>query len=158
MGEGKEPWYNHHSSTLSLPCETDSSKPAQLTYVMDVTQMDYQTNMPLETIRNMQLFAWIQAWWFLWHGDRTTVTGSMVSGKGKGICLTALLRYNWYAINCKYTVYNLIYFFLFIFLFNLYCIFSITIHSSYTPLPPAISTLLSMSMSPFSFLSNPSTP
>ena len=42
------------------------------------------------------------------------------------------------------------------FKFNLYCIFSITISSPYTTLPPAITTLLSMSMRSFSFLLSPS--
>ena len=41
--------------------------------------------------------------------------------------------------------------------FNLYCIFSITIQSPYTSLPK-ITTLLSMSTNPFSFLLNPSIP
>ena len=42
-------------------------------------------------------------------------------------------------------------------LFNLSYIFHMTFSSPYTPLPPAITTLLSMFMSPLSFLLNPST-
>ena len=38
------------------------------------------------------------------------------------------------------------------------CTFSITIYSLYTPIPSAITTLLSMSMSPFPFLLSTSTP
>ena len=40
--------------------------------------------------------------------------------------------------------------------FSLYCIFSIIIQSPQPSLPPAIATLLSMSMSPLSFLLNSS--
>ena len=41
--------------------------------------------------------------------------------------------------------------------FKIYCIFSITISPPYIPLPTAITTLLSMSMIPFTILLNPST-
>ena len=46
------------------------------------------------------------------------------------------------------------------FLLNLisYCIFSMTIYFPYTSLPITITTLLSMPMSPFSFLLNLPTP
>ena len=40
---------------------------------------------------------------------------------------------------------------------TVYCIFSITIQYPYAPCPPALTTLLSMSMSSFSFLFSPST-
>lgn len=63
----------------------NSNKPAWFTSVVDVTQMDSQTNTSLETLRERQLFEWIQAWSFLWHGNRTPVTGSVVSGKGNEI-------------------------------------------------------------------------
>ena len=42
--------------------------------------------------------------------------------------------------------------------FYFYFIFPITFQSPYAPLPPTITTLLSMTISTFSFLVNPSTP
>ena len=53
---------------------------------------------------------------------------------------------------------DIIYVIHFYFLIYFYYVFSITIYPLYTLSPAAVTTLLSVSMSPFSFLPNPSTP
>ena len=58
----------------------------------------------------------------------------------------------------KYTKLLTVVIFLFFLSSFFHCIFFITIWSPYTPLLPTVTTLLSMSMSPFTILLHPSNP